>query len=169
MRMPLLDRAFYLLDSARSPQDFTLIFDLRDAPDVDALYAGARSAMNRFPISACSVARGSWVWRRNEFKLAVDNSIEKFIDEPFDLRRKPPVRQLLLPRESGRARLATRFHHAAADGLSATLWLGHQLNVAYGLEREQTERGAFDGLALRHSESSVHRSKFAFNGASDPL
>lgn len=169
MRMPLLDRAFYLLDSARSPQDFTLVFDLREAPDVDALYAGARSAMNRFPISACSVARGSWVWRENDFKLAVGESIEKFIDEPFDLRRERPVKQLLLPGESGHARLATRFHHAAADGLSATLWLGHQLKIAYGLEREQTERGAFDQLALRHSDSSVHRSKFAFNGASDPL
>ena len=35
MRMPLLDRAFYLLDSTRSPQDFTLILDLNDAPEVE--------------------------------------------------------------------------------------------------------------------------------------
>src|SRR6185369_13323699 len=169
MRMPLLDRAFYLLDNARSPQDFTLILDLRDAPHVDSFQAGARSAMNRFPISACRVAQGSWVWQENEFKLAAAESLEKFIDEPFDLRGEPPVKQLYLPGESGLTRLATRFHHAAADGLSAALWLGHQLNVAYGMEREQTERGEFDGLTLRTSKSSVHRSKFAFDRASDAL
>ena len=166
MRMPLLDRAFYLLDSARSPQDFTLILDLRDAPDVDAFYAGARSAMNRFPISACSVARGAWVWRGN-FKLAVgegNEAIERFIDEPFDLRSEAPVKQLLLP-----DRLATRFHHAAADGLSAALWLGHQLNVAYGFERGQSERSGFAALELRGSSQSIRRSQFAFDSASDPL
>ena len=166
MRMPLLDRAFYLLDSAHSPQDFTLIFDLRKQPERDRLYAGARSAMNRFPVSACSVAKGAWMWR-GHFKLTVaegSEAIERFIDEPFDLRREPPVKQLLLP-----GRLATRFHHAAADGLSAALWLGHQLNVAYGFERGQTERSGFDQLALRGSSQSITRSRFAFAGGSDPL
>ena len=33
MRMPLLDVAFQLMDSARSPQDFTLILHLRNPPD----------------------------------------------------------------------------------------------------------------------------------------
>lgn len=175
MRMPLLDRAFYLLDSARSPQDFTLILDLHDLPDVERLYAGAGSAMNRFPISACSVARRAWVLRENRyFKLAVaeDQSraaIERFIDEPFDLRRQPPVKQLLLLNGSGSARLATRFHHAAADGLSAALWLGHQLNVAYELETAQVERGLLGVPSLRQSETSVHRSQFAYDGASDAL
>jgi hypothetical protein len=172
--MPLLDRAFYLLDGARSPQDFTLIFDLQDLPDVDRLHAGAHSAMNRFPISACSVARGAWTWRENKhFKLAVVEgedraAIETFIDEPFDLRRQQPVKQLLLLSGSS-ARLATRFHHAVADGLSAALWLGHQLNVAYELETAQVERGSFDALAFRQSESSVRRSQFAYDGASDVL
>jgi len=175
MRMPLLDRAFYLLDSARSPQDFTLILDLREAPDVDSFYAGARSAMNRFPISACSVVGRAWVWRENRyFKLAVAEgedrtAIEKFIDERFDLRREPPVKQLLMLSESGCTRLATRFHHAAADGLSAAQWVGHQLNVAYGLEPGQDEPGRFDGPRLRGSESSVRRSRYAFPGASDAL
>ena len=40
MKLSLLDRAFYLLDGARSPQDFTLILDLRDVPDVDATEVG---------------------------------------------------------------------------------------------------------------------------------
>jgi hypothetical protein len=171
MKMSLLDRAFYLLDSARSPQDFTLILHLNDAPEVDRFYAGAKSAMNRFPTSACCVDGAAWVWRENKyFKLEIvttGSAIERFIDEPFDLRRQPPVRQMLIL--DGGARLATRFHHSAADGLSAALWLGHQLNVAYGLEAVQCERGEFNGVALRRSAVSVRRSQFAFDGASDRL
>jgi hypothetical protein len=171
MKMSLLDRAFYLLDSARSPQDFTLILHLNDEPEVDRFYAGAKSAMNRFPTSACCVDGAAWVWRENKyFKLEIvttGSAIERFIDEPFDLRRQPPVRQMLIL--DGGARLATRFHHSAADGLSAALWLGHQLNVAYGLEAVQCERGEFNGVALRQSAVSVRRSQFAFDGASDRL
>lgn len=171
MRMPLLDRAFYLLDSARSPQDFTLILHLNDTPEVDRFYAGAKSAMNRFPTSACCIDGQEWVWRENKyFKLEImttASAIEGFIDEPFDLRRQPPVKQILIL--DGGTRLATRFHHSAADGLSAALWLGHQLNVAYGFEAEQSERGEFDGLALRRQPASVRRSQFAFDGASDRL
>ena len=171
MRMPLLDRAFYLLDSPHSPQDFTLILNLNDAPDVDRFYAGAKSAMNRFPVSACCIDGPAWVWRENKnFKLEIvtaGSEIERFIDEPFDLRRQPPVKQMLIL--DGATRLATRFHHSAADGLSAALWVGHQLNVAYGLEAAQSERGEFNGLALRRSAMSVRRSQFAFDGASDRL
>ena len=170
MKLTLLDRTFYLLDGARSPQDFTLILDLRDVPDVDRFYEGAKSAMNRFPTSACRVAGRKWVWRENfELELAESESaIEGFIDKRFDLRCQPPVKQLLMLNGSS-ARLATRFHHAAADGLSGALWLGHQLNVAYGLERPQIDPGRFNGLTLRKSANSVRRSQFAFEGASDPL
>jgi len=171
MRMPLLDRAFYLLDSARSPQDFTLILHLNDAPEVGRFYAGAKSAMNRFPMSACCVDGQEWVWRGNKyFNLEIvttASAIERFIDEPFDLRRQPPVKQILSL--DGGTRLATRFHHSAADGLSAALWLGHQLNVAYGLEAAQSEPRELNGLALRRSPVSVRRSQFAFDGASDRL
>jgi hypothetical protein len=170
MKLSLLDRAFYLLDGARSPQDFTLILDLHDVPDVDRFYDGARSAMNRYPASACSVAGRAW--RENRyFNLEIsetESRLERFIDERFDLRRQPPVKQLLLLNGS-RARLATRFHHAAADGLSAALWLGHQLNVAYDLGKPQLERALFNGLTLRRSSQSVRRSQFAFQGAADPL
>lgn len=172
MKLSLLDRAFYLLDSARSPQDFTLILDLHDVPDVERFHDGARSAMNRFPMSRCSVASGEWVLRENRcFRLKISESqsaIERFIDERFDLRSDPPVKQLLVLNGSS-TRLATRFHHAAADGLSAALWLGHQLNVAYDLEAPQIERVVFNGLTLRRSSQSVRRSQFAFDGASDAL
>jgi hypothetical protein len=81
---------------------------------------------------------------------------------------EPPVKQLLLLNGSS-ARLATRFHHAAADGLSAMLWLGHQLNVAYEIETPQLDPERFNSLTLRRSANSVRRSQFAFEGASDPL
>src|SRR5215217_2716868 len=179
IRMSLLDRAFYLLDSACSPQDFTLILHLNDAPSIDSFYAGARSAMNLFPTSASCVRGRDWVWRENKyFKLEIfstaseDESraaIGRFIDDRFDLRRQPPVRQAVILNGSGPVCLATRFHHSAADGLSAALWLGHQLDVAYGIETAQIERAPFAGVLLRRLQTSVRRSQFAFDGASDPL
>ena len=179
MRMPLLDVAFHLMDSARSPQDFTLILHLRDPPDVDSFYAGAKSAMNRFPVSASCIDGHEWVWRENKyFKLQIVSTvsdsesrvaIERFIDESFDLRHQPPVRQMLILSGPTRASLVTRFHHSAADGLSAALWLGHQLNVAYGLEEVERERAPFVNLPLRNLSTSVRRSQFAFDGASDRL
>lgn len=179
MKMPLLDVAFHLMDSAGSPQDFTLILQLRDLPDIDSFYAGAKSAMNRFPTSASCIDGHAWVWRENKyFKLEIvstisdsesRSAIERFIDEPFDLRHQPPVRQTLILNGSTGGSLVTRFHHSAADGLSAALWLGHQLNVAYGLEEVKLERAPFVDLPLRNLPTSVRRSQFAFETASDRL
>ncbi len=165
MRMPLLDVAFYLLDSVRSPQDFTLIFHLRDQPDINRLETGARSAMNRFPKSASCIDGQRWVWRADtEFKIDCTATLESFVDEPFDLEHQPPIKQALIG-----ARLVTRFHHTAADGLSAALWLGHQLNVACGIETVERERAPFIDLPLRRLSTFVRRSQFAFDKASDPL
>lgn len=165
MRMPLLDVAFYLLDSVRSPQDFTFIFHLRDPPDIHRLEAGAGSAMNRFPKSGSCIVGRKWVRRGNtQFKIERRTTAETFVDEPFDLEHQPPVKQALIG-----TRLVTRFHHAAADGLSAALWLGHQLNVAYGMEAVERERTPFIDLALRRCATSVRRSHFAFDKASDVL
>ena len=176
MRMALLDVAFHLMNSVRSPQDFSLILHFRDAPNLDGLYEGARSAMNRFPVSASCIDGQSWVWRENKyFKLEIVSdcnsrlAIERFVDQPFDLHHQPPVRQALFLNGPTGATLVTRFHHSAADGLSGALWLGHQLNVAYGLEAVETERAPFVDLPLRHLPTSVRRSEFAFDGASDRL
>jgi hypothetical protein len=179
MRMPLLDVAFQLMDSARSPQDFSLILHFRDAPNLEGLYAGARSAMNRFPVSASCIDGRRWVWRENKCFILetvatksdceTRSAIERFVDEPFDLHHQPPVKQALALHGPNGATLVTRFHHSAADGLSAALWLGHQLNVAYGIEAVETERAPFVDLALRHLPTSVRRSDFAFDGASDRL
>ncbi len=170
MRMPLLDLAFHLMDSVCSPQDFALIFHFRDPPDIDGLLAGARSAMNRFPKSAaCIEGRRKWITRDDtQFKLDCTSTVEAFVDVPFDLRHESPIKQALIVDGCG-TRLVSRFHHAAADGLSAALWLGHQLNVAYGLEEVERERAPFAEVTLRRLSTSVRRSQFAFDKASDPL
>ncbi len=172
--MPLLDRAFYLLDETRSPQDFTIILHLNNPLSPDQLCAGARSAINRFPISRSCIQGRNWVWRENDdFKpeiTAEDQSvIERFVNKPFDLRRETPVKQVLILDERGIVTVFTRFHHSAADGLSAALWLGHQLNVAYGLAAALPERTPFVDLPLRRLKTSVRRSQFAFDKACDPL
>ena len=177
--MPLLDVAFQLMDTVHSPQDFTFIFHFHKQPDLDGLYAGAKSAMNRFPTSASCVRGQSWVWRENTyFKLEIVSAaaeverqaaLERFVDEPFDLYRQSPVKQTLIHNGATGATLVTRFHHSAADGLSAALWVGHQLNVAFGLETVEAERAPFVDLPLRTLPSPVRRSEFAFAGASDRL
>jgi len=94
MRMPLLDVAFYLLDSAHSPQDFTLILHFTDPPSVDGLRAGAQSALNRFPVSGCTIERRKWIWRDDaEFKLECTSAVETLVDQPFDVRHQIPVKQ----------------------------------------------------------------------------
>jgi hypothetical protein len=85
------------------------------------------------------------------------------------LRCETPVKQALILDERRVVSVATRFHHSAADGLSAALWLGHQLNVAFGLEAAQPERTPFIDFPLRRLETSVRRSRFAFDKACDPL
>jgi len=142
--LTLLDRAFKLLDGASSPQDFTLILHFTHGLDAERLAAGAKSACECFRIDP-----------RIDIETRTD--VEQFVNEPFD---SYPIKQLL-----NGATLATRFHHAAADGLSAALWLGHQLNIAYGLNLPS----ASAELSLRRATTSVRRSRFAFDSACDPL
>ena len=141
----LLDFAFKLLDTPVSPQDFTLILHFDSPPDLHALQAGAKSACEAYGARA---------------KRETPIDLEGFVNKPFDLQLGYPIKQTLIG-----ATLATRFHHAAADGLSAALWLGHQLSVAYGL----TPAANSAELSLRRAETSVRRSQFAYDGACDPL
>ena len=143
-KLTLLDRAFQLLDDASSPQDFTLILHFTEPPDGERLAAGAKSACECFCIE-----------REIDIQTRID--LEQFVNEPFD---NYPIKQML-----NGATLATRFHHAAADGLSAALWLGHQLSVAYGL----TPPAAPAELSLRRPAMSVRRSQFAYDNACDSL
>ena len=144
MSQTVLDRAFELLDDVRSPQDFTLILHFHEPPNSEGLQAGAKSAAEYFGIGG-------------EFIIETRIDAERFVNE-----RLYPIhiKQVF----DGRT-LASRFHHAAADGLSASLWLGHQLSVAYGLTPPESAAQ----LSLRRQENSVRRSKFAYDGACDPL
>lgn len=144
MKPTVLDRAFQLLDDARSPQDFTLILHFNQPPNIERLHAGAKSAAEYYGAGG-------------EIKIETRIDTEGFVNE----RLYPvPIKQML-----NGATLATRFHHAAADGLSAALWLGHQLSVAYGLTPPENSTQ----LALRRQENSVRRSQFAYDSACDPL
>lgn len=143
MSQTVLDRAFELLDDVRSPQDFTIILHFGKALDPERLAAGAKSAYEFY---------------RTQISVETRIDIERFVNQRFDL--NCPIRQMV-----DGTTLATRFHHAAADGLSAALWLGHQLSVAYGLTPPENAAQ----LSLRRQENSVRRSKFAYDGACDPL
>jgi hypothetical protein len=177
-RLATIDFLFSILDAPRRPLDFTLIFHLREAPGVEALRAGARSARSLYAATASRVVNKRWVRfdERGDGLAAVSVStgedatgaVEEFIDGPFDPRGHAPVRQLVITNGRG-AKLVTRFHHAAADGLSAALWLGHQLRVAYGEESPAREASPFESPALRTHQSPVRRSRFAYAGPSDRL
>src|SRR5687767_11390509 len=142
-KLSKLDYAFSLMDSTDSPQDFTIILHLSKHPSLDNLRAGAASATNRYPLSGCTIKNRSWVFTANRSPQLPLNgnsppSLESFVNERFDTRREAPVKQLLLTRGESGASLVTRFHHAAADGLSAALCVGHQLGVAYKLIEPET-------------------------------
>lgn len=143
-KLTLLDRAFKLLDDARSPQDFTLVLHFSEPLAPERLAAGAKSACECFLID-------------QEIDIQRRIDLEQFVNEPFN---QYPIKQM----RNGTT-LATRFHHAAADGLSAALWLGHQLSVAYGLTPPPTSAA----LSLRRAPMSTRRSRFAYDSACDSL
>lgn len=180
VRLSTTDFLFHALDDPRRPSDFTLVFHLGEAPRVEALRAGARSARNLYPTTGSRISRGCWVRFEGsgggvasasaDTEEAAAAAVEEFVGGPFDPRAETPVRQLLITGRNGAgARLVTRFHHAAADGLSAAMWLGHQLRVAYGREAPAASASPFRELGLRRHPSPVTRSRFAFPGRSDRL
>lgn len=163
-RSPLstLDVVSWVMDRPDRPLDFTLILHSSQIPDAEALRAGARSAMNRYPVTASTTDGASWISRGDAAPDFVQKSVscgtaareivEEWIDAPLDLRTSTPARQLLLAQQDSRSTiLATRFHHAAADGRSAALWLTHQFAVAAGHERPITESRPFELPSLRRS------------------
>lgn len=164
-KLTLLDCAFKLLDDVRSPQDFTIILHFRDPPCIDRLRAGAQSAREHYKTTGSRIDRSAWFYKNEDNEIVSVSTIEHFVNEPFDLHQSHPVRQLFISHGPGDAALATRFHHAAADGMSAAMWLGHQLSVAYGLTPVENSAE----ILLRSAERSVRRSTFAYDGACDPL
>jgi len=138
-KLSTIDLLFSIMNEPTRPSDFALVLHLQDMPSLQGLQLGARSAKNRYPTTSSHLAGKEWI---REIESHVESipvssdpaAVEKFLNQPLDPSRQHPVQQLfVLPDEGNvqRTKLVTRFHHAAADGLSATLWLAHQLRVAY--------------------------------------
>jgi len=179
-KLAALDLIFSVMDSARRPLDFTLVLHFKEVLRAEALQAGARSSRRLYPTTGCTICGKQWVRFAGPDEgfaaieassdRAVASAIEKFIDDPFDPHRQMPVRQLVVAGHfDGGTKLVTRFHHAAADGLSAAMWLGHQLAVACGREKPIAQIVPFRELPLRGRSWSVRKSRFAYFGPSHRL
>jgi hypothetical protein len=176
-KLSTIDFVFSIMNEPARPFDFALVFHLKDTPSVQGLQLGASSARNLYPTTGSYLARKEWIRavesQGEPIQVSSDSgAIEKFLDQPLDPSRQQPVQQLLVLPDEGngnRTKLVTRFHHAAADGLSATLWLAHQLRVAYSQESPTVRSAPFLNLVLKTHPSGVRRSRFSFAGPSDRL
>ncbi|HEX7296781.1 MAG TPA: hypothetical protein VF251_13565, partial [Pyrinomonadaceae bacterium] len=178
VRLTPLDYLLSVMDNTQAPLDFTIIFHFNRNLDLNALRRGAQSARRTFPTTGCRLFKNSWTkntWvPENAIETAscCDDSraIENFVNRPFDLERDFPVRQLVNFGSNSGTLVVTRFHHAVADGMSAALWLRHQLEVAYGIAEvvNQTD-DSHSPPALKSVTSFVRKSRFAYQVPSDRL
>ena len=175
-----LDYVISVMDSPQSQLDFTIAFKFRRRFDLASLQKGATSARKLFPISASSLRRNRWVPKAaaldglnnviRSFEPNVEEATRSFVNRPLDLCKETPVRQLVIINEAEETTtLVTKFHHAAADGRSAALWLNHQLSVAGGFAEPLTSQSAIQPLPIKQITNPVRRSEFAYNTPSDRL
>jgi hypothetical protein len=175
-----IDLALAIMDHPRRPLDFTLIFYLNGGPSLDALRAGAKSARNLYPATGSFIKGKQWV-RSTEpgdqisavvvaSNDAVTAEVQTFLARPIELSAQLPVQQLVISNSAdGSIKLVTRFHHTVADGLSAAMWLRHQLRVAYEKEAPVADAAPFQDVPLRTHEAPVKKSSFAHRGPSHRL
>ena len=165
------------MDTAESPLDFAIIFYFNQKLDLDCLRQGAQSARGKFPTTASRLVRNKWVRRSPSSEAAISTAncrhasttIETFVNRRIDLHNDWPVQQLIVSIDDDKTILVTRFHHAVADGMSAALWLKHQLEVAQGIaELDRTDQSG-GPPPLRFVTSSVRKSTFAYDVPSDRL
>ena len=178
--LSVIDRLFSIMDSHRRPLDFTLLLHLKNSPGLEALRSGARSARNLYPATGSHIDQQHWI-RSNDptdsisvVSVSSTNGFEKaiqdFIDSPLDLHKHRPVQQLVIvDGVTQELKLVTRFHHAVADGLSAAMWVSHQLRVAQEKVAAVTQVAPYQHLLLRSHPSPVKKSRFGYSGPSDPL
>lgn len=173
-----LDYILSVMDTPKSPIDFSIIFHLNDQLDLDALRVGAESARRVFPTSGSRLRGNRWVQERDTLKGTittalcsdVTSTIANFIDRALNPQTELPVQQLAVTSttEPGMT-VVTRFHHAAADGMSAALWLRHQFEVLRGFRHPSESGSPCDTPVLKSLPRSVRKSLYAFPGASDRL
>jgi len=179
IRLSTLDYIVSVMDSPLTHLDFTIALRFNQLLDCDALRIGALSARNLFPTTLSSLKNNRWVRDfsagngivtvRSIDRVSEDTK-EAFVNRPIDLTHELPVQQLIMISEAeNTTTLVTKFHHAAADGTSASLWLNHQLAVAFGFETAQSDQSPFEPLLLKQLSTSVRRSQFAYDGRSDQL
>jgi hypothetical protein len=175
-----IDFALSIMDSPRRPLDFTLLFHLSDAPSLDALRAGAKSARNVYPTTGSHIQGERWLRcaeppdgitsATTTLSVSLTDIVQNFLARAIELGSQMPVQQLVITDVvSGGVKLVTRFHHAAADGLSAAQWIGHQLRVASGKEPTVVDVQPFQGLPLRTHDKPARKSRFAYAGTSQSL
>jgi hypothetical protein len=175
-----IDFALSIMDSPRRPLDFTLLFHLSEAPSLESLRAGAKSARNLYPTTGSRIQGDRWL-RLSEpvggitsatttSSATLTDVVQDFLAHPIDLGSQMPVQQLVVgDGVTNGVKLVTRFHHAAADGLSAAQWIGHQLRVASGKEPPVVDVEPFQELPLRAHDKPARKSRFAYRGASQGL
>lgn len=175
IRLSTLDYIVSVMDTPQTRLDFTLVLHFKQRLDSDALRKGALSARNLFPTTGSHLKMNRWVHDPTgcngiTFHSETDGSLNTFVNRAIDLSHQFPVQQLVTRDEAENATtLVTKFHHAAADGTSASLWLTHQLAVALGFEEARSEASAFEPLPLKQLSTSVRRSEFAHPTPSDQL
>ena len=151
-----------------------------EAPQREDLARGAASARRVFSTSGCLVVGDQWHWQEGTPELTEAHEVkgdtgawaaaETLAAQPFSPRETLPVRQQWLTDSgSGRRWLATRLHHALADGLSTIMWLHHQLQVAAGLCEPCDEPQEVEAPRLKQHDAAVGRNRFAFSGAAGRL
>ena len=171
-----LDYILSVMDTPKSTVDFAIVFHFREPLDLDALSRGAESARKMFPTSGSHLVGNRWVQQHAEGSIntasCIDptSTINSFINRPLDPQKEFPVQQLAVA--SGvrpNTTLVTRFHHAVADGMSASLWLTHQFEVALGLRHPCMHQSPCEPPVLKTAEVPVRKSRYAFSDASDRL
>ena len=117
------------MSTGERPLDFVVILHLSDAPSLDAIRAGAKSAYLHFPTSSSLLNGGAWRFRPDLAERAFrtgglasqHQTVESFVDQPLNPRTEIPLQQLVIsPLAGNRMTLVTRFHHALCDGASGS-------------------------------------------------
>ncbi len=174
-----LDLISAKLHQDERPLDFTAILELdADASLIAGLADGAASACRLFPSSASRVEGRHWVWSDElPFEAVplstpeeVQASIDAFVNQGKNPHDDMQVRQRLIHRGPGeRPVLLTRFHHCAFDGVSASMWLFHQLMVASGQVQPEQELGPWTPPELAGHDAPHRKSTYSHLGGSTRL
>ncbi len=177
-KLSTLDYIFTALSSASTHLDFAVTLHFSHALNLEAINLGAASACKTYPITSSVVYRNRWELvgadKTIEYAALRDSSLSEaavrnFLTRQIDLRVHPPYAQLLIIIDHNESILVTRFHHAAADGLSAATWLAHQLGVAFGQLEPTQQPASSHEPKIKSLPRSVRRSKFSYDQASETL